>query len=99
MKKLENGNYSGAILLLLAWVILSGGPVLQAQVINFDVPGGAGVANFSGQGAYTDSGNNYWNAINGGGTKSGCFLSDGITASSITLASQLGGTFGVAGTP
>src|ERR1700722_8444794 len=71
----------------------------RAQVINFDVPGGAGAVNYSGQGAYPDPGNNYWNAIVGGGTTGATnLLSDGITTSPITLTSQLGGTFGTQGT-
>ena len=72
----------------------------QAQVINFDVPGGvAGAANYSGQGAYSNPGNNYWNPIFGGGTTGATNrLSDGITASPITLTSQLGGTYGTQGT-
>jgi hypothetical protein len=71
----------------------------QAKVINFDVPGGAGAVNYSGQGAYSDPGNNYWNPIVGGGTTPATnLLSDGITASPITLTSQLGGTYGTQGT-
>ncbi len=75
-----------------------GARLLPAQVINFDVPGGAGAANFSGQGAYPDSGHNFWNAIIGGGTTraTNC-LSDGVTRSPITLTSQLGGTYGTQG--
>jgi hypothetical protein len=71
---------------------------IYAQVINFDVPGGAGAVNYSGQGAYSDPGNNYWNPIVGGGTTPATsLLSDGITASPITLTSQLGGTYGTQG--
>ena len=67
----------------------------QGQVINFDVPGGAGAANYSGQGAYPDPGHNYWNPIAGGGTTPATNkLSDGVTHSSITLTSSLGGTYG-----
>jgi len=70
----------------------------EAQVINFDVPGGAGAANYSGQGAYPDPGNNYWNPIVGGGTTGATNrLSNGVTHSPITLTSQLGGTYGVQG--
>ncbi len=70
----------------------------EAQVINFDVPGGAGAANFSGQGAYPDPGNNYWNPVTGNGTTPATnLLSDGVTPSSITLTSQMGGTFGTQG--
>ena len=76
------------------------GNATQAQVINFDVPGGvAGAANYSGQGAYSDPGKNYWNPIWGGLTTGATNrLSDGITASPITLTSQLGGTYGTQGT-
>src|SRR5580693_3215151 len=72
---------------------------IQAQVINFDVPGGAGAANYSGQGAYPDPGNNYWNPIAGGGTTGSTGrLSDGVTHSPVTLTSQLGGNYGTQGT-
>jgi len=74
------------------------GEVTHAQVINFDVPGGAGAANFSGQGAYPDPGHNYWNPVASGKTSSGDLMSDGVTASPITLTSQLGGTYGTQGT-
>ncbi|HVU26269.1 MAG TPA: hypothetical protein VHG71_00770, partial [Verrucomicrobiae bacterium] len=71
-----------------------------AQVINFDVPGGvAGAVNYSGQGAYPDPGNNYWNPIIGGKTTGATnLLSDGVTHTPITLISQLGGTYGTQGT-
>lgn len=73
--------------------------VVQAQVINFDVPGGAGAANYSGQGAYADPGHNYWNPVVGGGaTGSNGLLSDGITRSPITLTAESGGTYGTQGT-
>ncbi len=79
--------------------VLFCGFAIQAQVINFNVPGGAGATNYSGQGAYADPGHNYWNPVRGGGTTSPTnLLSDGITASPITLTSQLGGTFGTQGT-
>jgi hypothetical protein len=72
---------------------------LQAQVVNFDVPGGAGAANYSGQGAYPDPGHNYWNPVLGGGTTPATNrLSDGVTSTPITLTSQLGGTYGTQGT-
>jgi hypothetical protein len=71
----------------------------QAQVINFDVPGGAGATNYSGQGAYSDPGNNHWNPVVGNGTTPATnLLSDGVTSSPITLTSQMGGTFGTQGT-
>lgn len=72
---------------------------LRAQVVNFDVPGGAGASNYSGQGAYLDPGHNYWNPVLGGGTTPATNrLSDGVTPTPITLTSQLGGTFGTQGT-
>ena len=74
---------------------LSCGLAIEAQVINFDVPGGAGATNFSGQGAFADPGHNYWNPVVGGGTTEATnLLSDGVTASPITLTSQFGGAFG-----
>jgi hypothetical protein len=81
--------------IFLAWLgIVSS----HAQVINFDVPGGAGATNFFGQGAYAEPGNNFWNPVLGGGTTSATnLLSDGVTHSPITLTSQLGGTFGTQG--
>src|SRR5580692_8938350 len=85
-------------LLFAVWIGLWGNAT-RAQVINFDVPGGAGAANYSGQGAYADPGNNFWNSIAGGRTTAATnLLSDGVTASPITLTSQLGGTYGTQGT-
>src|ERR1700719_1227958 len=70
----------------------------EGQIINFDVPGGAGATNYSGQGACSDPGHNYWNAIVGGGTTGATNrLSDGLTVSPITSTSQLGGAFGTQG--
>src|SRR5580692_11010328 len=91
-------NTHWKILILVAVYIGSRDNATQAQVINFDVPGGAGAVNYSGQGACPDPGNNYWNAIVGGGTTLATnLISDGVTASPITLTSQLGGTYGTQG--
>ncbi|HUA37080.1 MAG TPA: hypothetical protein VMA35_01620 [Candidatus Sulfopaludibacter sp.] len=74
------------------------GAMTRAQVINFDVPGGAGAANYSGQGAYSDPGHNYWNPVVGNGTTGATnLLSDGATPTPITLTSQMGGTYGTQG--
>jgi hypothetical protein len=87
-----------ALVLVAAVALLCSNPT-RAQVINFDVPGGAGAANYSGQGAYSDPGHNYWNRIVGGGTTGATNrLSDGTTPSPITFTSQLGGTYGTQGT-
>jgi hypothetical protein len=84
---------------MAAACLMLGNQASRAQVINFDVPGGAGAANYSGQGAYSDPGHNYWNPIVGGGTTGpGNRLSDGTTVSPITLTSELGGTYGTQGT-
>src|SRR3974390_778453 len=86
-------------LILLALCIGLCDTATLAQVINFDVPGGAGAANYSGQGAYPDPGNNYWNPVVGNGTTGpNSYLSDGVTPSSITLTSQMGGAYGTQGT-
>jgi hypothetical protein len=72
--------------------------------INFDVPGGAGGANYVGQGAYSDPGNNYWNAIVANGTTPAGTNSDGVTLNTITFTEAQtgqfqGGTFTTEGTP
>jgi hypothetical protein len=92
-------NIHPKLLLLIAMWIGLCGYSSRAQVINFDVPGDAGAANYSGQGAYSDPGNNCWNPVAGGRTTGATnLLSDGVTASLITLTSQLGGTYGTQGT-
>ncbi|HVU27572.1 MAG TPA: carbohydrate-binding protein [Verrucomicrobiae bacterium] len=72
------------------------------QVVNFDAPGGLGGVNYSGAGAAFDSGN-YWNPIVKGGTTIGGLLSDGATASSITLTDKSPSNYnpgqGAQGTP
>ena len=74
------------------------GNLTRAQVINFDAPGGVSAANYSGQGACSDPGDNYWNPISYQGTTSGGLLSDGVTASPITLTDASPGYWGVQGT-
>ena len=73
-------------------VLLLFGHAAQSQVINFDVPGGAGdgAVNYSGQGAYCDPGNNYWNpfVLNVAATAS--TDSDGTTTSQVTLSDNTG---------
>ena len=69
----------------------------SSQVVNFDVPGGMGGLNYSGQGALPDSGHNYWNAFVNLGTTSTGFFSDGVTASPITLTDTSPGHFGPQG--
>jgi beta-mannosidase len=71
---------------LLAALLLFSGNALRAQVINFDVPGGeSGGVNYSGQGACSDAGHNYWNPVVGNGTTGAGTNSDGATLSSITF--------------
>ncbi len=102
---------TSAMASLAAAGIILCGQVAQAQVINFDVPGGvSGNVNYSGQGAYSDSGHNYWNAVvtTSPYTTSGGLSSDGVTAISITLTAPYraggggiytGDTQGANGTP
>ncbi len=83
---------------LAAVCIMLLGVAARAQVINFDVPGGvSGNVNFSGQGALADLGNNYWNSVftTTPFTTSGGLLSDGVTASPITLTATYGAGGGV----
>lgn len=87
------------VFLIVVFLIVFASHSAKSQAINFDVPGGAGGVNYSGQGAYSDSGNNFWNAIAGGSTTLATNrLSDGITHSPITLTSNFGGTYGTQGT-
>ena len=55
--------------------------------------GGLGGDNYTGQGAYLDSGHNYWNPIVKGGTTSSDLLSDGATASGITFTEGEAGDY------
>jgi hypothetical protein len=78
---------------------------LVAQVINFDVPGGEGGVNFSGQGAISQPGDNHWIPIVANGTTAAGTLSDGVTASPITFTEAQSGDYNgdtgtvTAGTP
>jgi hypothetical protein len=91
--------FASAVALMIAACILLQTKQMQAQVINFDVPGAADTGqnfptgnrfnvgtNYVGQGALSDPGNNYWNPILFNGTTSGALLSDGVTASPITFS-------------
>lgn len=83
--------------------------VAQAQfALNYEVPGSYGATSYSGQGAYSNPGDNYWNTIPGSdGTTGGGFgdlLSDGATYTSITLSlgsyqTYNNGSQGAQGTP
>jgi hypothetical protein len=78
--------------LAAAWVLLCGS-VADAQVVNFDVPGGLGGDNFSGQGAYLDPGDNYWNPVVANGTTPAATDADGVTTSTITLTEAEAGNY------
>jgi fibronectin-binding autotransporter adhesin len=82
--------------------MMFGGYTARAQTINFDVPGGVGAVNYSGPGADPDPGL-YWNAIAYQGTSSGGLLSDGATASPVTLTDSSPNNYnpgqGAQGTP
>src|ERR1035437_3470753 len=62
---------------MAAACLMIGANPTEAQVINFDYPGGGSSvngqtpANYSGQGAFSDTGNNYWNPVVPNGTTSG----------------------------
>lgn len=92
--------FFGSVSLILTTLSICLGSYVHGQVINFDVPGGvSGSANYSGQGAYADSGHNWWNPIRAGKTTAATNLwSDGSTHTPITLTSELGGSFGTQGT-
>jgi alpha-L-fucosidase 2 len=95
MKLLSCSNVcvAGAVALAQAACLMTGGDAAQAQVINFDVPGGvSGYVNYSGQGAYSDSGHNYWNPVvtSSPYTTPPGTNSDGVTTSLITLTAPYG---------
>lgn len=71
-----------AVTTLVVGLLVLAGPA-QAVVVNFAYSqDGTGV--YSGQGAYSAPGNNYWNAANSG-LNSGGLASDGTTSSPVTL--------------
>ena len=104
-------KWRGVSALQLLWVTASalfciGAELAAAQVINFDVAGGiTGFTNYSGQGAYSHPGNNYWNPIVPNGTTTAGLLDDGSTSSPITLTVSsdsvynAGGSQGTQGQP
>ena len=67
--------------------------VQVTNTVNFDVPGGLGGFNYSGQGAYSDPGHDYWNAFVNNDTTSTGFMSDGVTPSPITLTDASPGSY------
>lgn len=72
----------------LAWLLL--GQVCAASaaaqiVVNIDAKSSS-VATYSGQGAYADSGNNYWNAVTSTAGGSGFLASDGTTVTTISFS-------------
>lgn len=68
--------------MFLMLMIFCGG-LAQAVVVNLDVDGG-GIATYSGQGAYADPGNNFWNSVTQ--TSTNLIASDGVTATTIGVA-------------
>ena len=68
---------------------ISVAPVQALAIVNFDVPGGAGGVNYSGQGAYPDVGDNYWNPWVMNGTTVAGNASDGMTSTPITLSDNV----------
>ncbi len=89
-----------AIVLLLA--NLAGATVVNAELSN--TSGGANQGEYSGQGAYSDPGNNYWNPLTStGGSASSCYFppvpAGQFTAATATIEDSAGNpttvTFGV----
>src|SRR5271154_1685326 len=95
MKSFSRSNVcvAGVVALAQAACLMVCWEPAQAQVINFDVPGGvSGYVKYSGQGALSDSGNNYWNPVvtsSPYSTPPGT-NSDGVTTSLITLTAPYG---------
>ena len=82
--------------------LICGLNALQAQTVNFDVPGGVGAVNYSGLGAAPGTGI-YWNAIAYQGTSSAGLAADGSTSTPVTLTDTSPSNFnpgqGTQGTP
>lgn len=97
--------YRGQLLQLLLFTtgLLFCSYGVWGQVINFDAPGGLWGADYSGQGGLSDPGKNYWNPIAQKNMASGSFLSDGVTASTVTLTDNSPNSYnpgqGAQGTP
>ena len=91
------------IALMSALVFILSGTLTKAQIVNFDSPGGLGGVNYSGQGAVSDPGNNYWNPIARQGITTSGLLSDGVTSTPITLTDNSPSSYnpgqGAQGTP
>ena len=74
-------------MMLMILMILSVG-ISQAVVVNVDVDA-SGVVTYSGQGAYSDPGNNYWNSLTGT-SLTNLIASDGVTETGISITTSNG---------
>lgn len=91
-------NKSLLALLVCGWL---GGVVASAQVVvNIDAKISS-IPVYSGQGAYADPGNNYWNAVTSTAGGSNFLASDGttVTTLSFSVAGIPSGQIGQGGTP
>ena len=90
---------------LTATCVLMGCNLTEAQqVVNFEVPGSYGATVYSGQGAYSDPGNNFWNTIPGSGVTSAFDETSAGSATAVTLSlssyqTYNNGSQGAQGTP
>jgi len=106
MKKVNHPNSPAkpaALSVILVILIGLWNSAAQGQTINFDAPGGLGGVNYSGQGAFPDPGNNYWNPIVKNGTTPTTTNSAGFTPSPVTLTDKSPSSYnpaqGAQGTP
>jgi hypothetical protein len=74
---MKNITVAAGLMLAFAWCAPH---PLSAQIINFSV-----ASNYSGQGALSDPGHNFWNAIIQNGTTSNDLASDGVSSTAVTL--------------
>jgi hypothetical protein len=95
MKKINLKNLKKATLAGIAAAAMCGASQAHAQLVNFDVPGGARGTNYSGA-AGTGSAGDDWNAIvTSGMTSSAVYAGGG--ASTVTLTESGGGNYGATG--
>jgi len=79
-------------LALFTLALLCGGRATAQTVVNIDFNQSSGT-NYSGQGAYTDTGNNFWNSVTSTSGGSGFLASDGTTSTGISIS--VSGTSGL----
>ncbi len=85
------------LLALLVAALLSAGTTTAQVVVNIDFNAITGT--FSGQGAFADPGQDFWNGVSSTAGGSGFLASDGVTSSGISIAVASVNGLGFGGSP